>query len=69
MTVETLLEEGLKLKPVEQMRVVETIMEHLSSSDKVIDELWNKEAARRLKLYETGEMGAVTVEELFKGVI
>ena len=69
MSVETLLKESLKLKPADQLRMVESIMDHLASSDKEIDRLWNEEANRRLKLYEYGASKAISAEDLLKSAL
>ena len=64
MTVETLLSESLKLKPEDQFRVIEAIMDNLSVPNNEIDALWNKEAKRRLALYDAGLVSTISAEEL-----
>ncbi len=64
MTLETLLSESLKLKPEDQLRVVETIMDNLSTPNNKIDALWNEEAQRRLALYDAGLVSTIPAEEL-----
>ena len=64
MTIETLINESLKLKPSEKFRLANVILESVDIGHPDIDKLWGEEAERRLKAYDKGTIGAVSLDEL-----
>jgi putative addiction module component (TIGR02574 family) len=48
--------QALKLKPEERIGLVESIIESLEKPDAKIDEIWTKEAERRLEAYRKGRL-------------
>ena len=61
---EEIFNTALKLKPVERAGLVDRLLLSLDIPDKTIDEIWQKEIDKRLKAYEAGEMGTVSVQEV-----
>ncbi len=62
--VKILSEEAAKLTPDERVELVEQINLTLLDRQAVIDEAWDREAARRLAAYERGETKSYTWEEI-----
>jgi putative addiction module component (TIGR02574 family) len=57
---ETLLEEALKLPPVERAELIERLLSSFEfRSRKEIDALWAKEAEDRIDAFERGEIEAI----------
>lgn len=56
----------MKLKPEEQLTLVEGLIKSLDEPDKKLDEIWVEEAEKRLKIYRDGKLKAVSMEEIFK---
>lgn len=64
MTVESIVEEALKLTPEEQDRLMDRLAERLSDArNEPLGELWNLEIRRRVARYESGEDRALSWEE------
>jgi putative addiction module component (TIGR02574 family) len=63
---ETLLEEALKLPPVERAELIERLLSSFEfRSRKEVDALWAEEAEDRIDVFERGEMEAIPAEEVF----
>jgi putative addiction module component (TIGR02574 family) len=63
---ETLLEEALKLPPVERAELIERLLASFEfSSRKTIDALWAEEAEERIDAFERGEIEAIPAEQVF----
>ena len=59
MTSITILEEALKLDPIDKAKMVKEILNSLDVPDKKIDALWEQEALRRYHAYKEGKIKAV----------
>lgn len=59
-------EDALRLSATERAALAEALLESLNQPDPRIDELWAKEAERRLSAFEAGETEAIPVEEVFR---
>jgi putative addiction module component (TIGR02574 family) len=62
---EQIVEEALRLPPVERAVVVEQLLFSLDRPDPQIDTLWAREAEDRLAAYEAGQLQALPAEEVF----
>ena len=63
-----LISEAISL-PVEiRTLLVNKLLESLNPPDKDIDELWAKEAERRIEDIETGKVKTIPGEEVFKKI-
>lgn len=61
-----ILEEALKLSPVERAELVESLLSSFEfHSRKTIDALWAQEAEDRIDAFERGEMTAIPAEQVF----
>lgn len=65
----TLLEEALKLPPVERSELIERLLSSFEfPSRKVVDELWAKEAGDRIEAYEQGLIAAIPADSVFSEI-
>lgn len=51
MSSKEILKQAMGLKPKERFMIVEGLLESLDEPDRKIDEIWAKEAEKRLKAY------------------
>lgn len=66
---ETLLEEALKLPPVERAELIESLLSSFEfRSRKNVDALWAKEADDRIEAYEQGKIAAFPAETVFSEI-
>lgn len=65
MSSKEILEQALKLKPVERILVVEGLLKSLDEPDKKLDAIWAEEAEKRLQAYREGRLEGVSMEEVF----
>ncbi len=66
MSVKDLLDEAMKLRPEERFTLIDGLIKSLDEPDKTLDEIWAKEAERRLNAYREGTLKGVPMEEVFK---
>ncbi len=66
MGAQQLLEEALKLNPEDRLKLVESLLKSLDEPDKKLDEIWVREAEKRLKAYREGKLEGIPIEEVFK---
>lgn len=59
-----LLEQALKLDPVERLELVDRVLHSLDRPDPVIDRIWIEEAERRLAAYRAGKVRGIPAEEV-----
>ncbi|MFW5712539.1 MAG: addiction module protein [Spirochaetota bacterium] len=57
--------QALKLKPEERIVLVESIIASIQKPDAKIDEIWAKEAGKRLEAYRNGRLQGIPMEEMF----
>ena len=63
---DNLLEQALKLPPVERAELVESLLSSFEfRSRKTIDALWDQEAEDRIDAFERGEIPAIRAEQVF----
>jgi putative addiction module component (TIGR02574 family) len=62
--VRLLIEEAAKLTPEERLELVEVINLSLLRGDDGVADAWDREAADRFGAYDSGEMRALTWEEV-----
>jgi putative addiction module component (TIGR02574 family) len=63
---DNLLEEALKLTPVERAELVESLLSSFEfRSRKTVDALWAHEAEDRINAFERGEIPAIPAEQVF----
>ena len=56
----------MALKPEERFMIIEGLLKSLDEPDRKIDEIWAKEAEKRLKAYREGSLKGIPMEEIFK---
>jgi putative addiction module component (TIGR02574 family) len=66
MSGKEILEQALKLRSEERFFLIEGLLRSLDKPDREIDEIWVKEAERRLKAYREGRLEGIPMEEVFK---
>lgn len=55
--------------PIEiKIRLIDTLLNSIHPSQSEIDELWEKEAERRVDQIKSGEMKPISGEEVFKEI-
>ncbi|MFO1371881.1 MAG: addiction module protein [Candidatus Competibacteraceae bacterium] len=63
---EAILEQALLLSPKDRATLVGKLLASLDQPDPSVDVLWAKEAEDRISAYESGQLKAIPVEEVFK---
>ena len=66
MSSKEILEQALSLKPEDRFMIVEGLIESLDHPDQKIDEIWAKEAEKRLDAYRKGDLEGVPMDEIFQ---
>ena len=61
---EVLLEDALKLEPVEKAHLIEGLMASLEKPDLEIEELWEKEALSRYEAYKQKRIKLKDLDEV-----
>jgi putative addiction module component (TIGR02574 family) len=59
-----LLKEALALPPIERAALVDQLLTSLDKPDEVVDQVWRKEIAARLRAYRSGEAATVSAEDV-----
>ena len=59
------LELALHLKANERFILIDELLKSLDKPDKDIDDIWEKEAVKRLKAYDDGKLKTVSEEDFF----
>jgi len=65
-TPRTILEQALKLRPVDRYFIIEGLLKSLDEPNKTIDEIWALEAEKRLQAFKAGKLKTVTYNEVFE---
>ncbi len=65
MNVKEILDQALGLKPQDRLSLLDGIMRSLDEPDKTVDEIWAREAERRLGAYRDGRLNGIPMEEVF----
>jgi putative addiction module component (TIGR02574 family) len=66
MNSKQILENALNLKPQDKIVIIEGLLNSLDEPDKTIDEIWAKEAEKRLKAYREGKLKGIDFSEIFE---
>lgn len=66
MKTNTVIDEGLQLKPAEKVIVIEALIRSLDVPDPAIEKAWADEAEKRLKAYKQGKIKSISFKEMFK---
>ncbi len=66
MSRETLLEDALKLRPVERAHLIEGLMASLEKPDPDIELIWEQEALRRYEAYKQKRVIAKDLEKVLE---
>ena len=66
MSSQEVLEQALKLKPIDRFMVVEGLIRSLDEPDPSIDAIWAVEAEKRLQAFRSGKLEGISMEEIFK---
>ena len=62
---ETIIKTALNLKPQERLLVIESLLSSIDNPDKELDEIWAREAEKRLLAYKKGRLETHTLQEVF----
>ena len=62
----TLLENALKLRPVDRAHLIEGLMASLEKPDPEIDSIWEQEALRRYEAYKEKRLKVKDLDEVLK---
>jgi len=54
--IEKILDQALKLSPVEKSKIIDRLIESLDQPDEELDKLWMEESESRIAAYERGEI-------------
>jgi len=65
-TTKSILEQAMKLKPVDRYFIIEGLLNSLDEPNKTIDEIWAIEAEKRLQAYKEGNLTTLTYNEVFE---
>ncbi len=68
MRIQELIDEANALPVDKRVQVVESILNSLNPTDSAIDEKWAEVARSRLAQLESGEVEAVSGEEVFRKI-
>ena len=63
-TAKEILEKAISLEPKEKAELVDCLLSSLDKPDKELDKLWAEEAESRLAAYKSGELKAISLEEV-----
>ena len=66
MSINDVYRSALALNPQEQAELVDRLIAQLDEPDRVIDELWKKEAESRIDAFDQGKIKAVPLDEVFE---
>ena len=66
MLEQQILKEALMLPLLKRVALAEKILASVEQPELVISELWAVEAESRIDAYDTGEMGTISFEQVFK---
>lgn len=61
-----LIREVASLPPLEKLQLVDYLLESLDMPDSEIEKLWAEESSRRWNGHKAGEIGSVSVVEVFE---
>jgi len=61
-----ILSQAIELRPEERFMIVEGLLKSLDVPDRKLDEIWVKEAEKRLAAYREGRLEGVPMDEIFK---
>lgn len=66
MSAETkrILDLALKLPPIEKVHLIDQLLLSLDKPDEAIDALWREEVEDRIEAYNSGNMRAVSLEQM-----
>lgn len=65
-TYKNILEDALKLRPVDRAHLIEGLMASMEEPDPEIEKLWDQEALRRYEAYKQKRLKAKDLEEVLK---
>lgn len=65
MSLSTIIEEALELKPQERYIVIENLVQSLNKPDKEIEKIWIEESKKRLETYKKGEAKTLSYDQVF----
>jgi putative addiction module component (TIGR02574 family) len=68
MNTKQLIDEAVSLPIEERALLVDSLLRSLNHPESEIDEIWGKEAKRRLEEFRSGKVQAIPGEDVFKKV-
>jgi hypothetical protein len=62
---EKVMEDLLKLTPLEKANIIDLLLKSLDEPDAAMDKLWVEEAEKRIDGFEKGELKSISMDEFF----
>jgi putative addiction module component (TIGR02574 family) len=66
MDSELLLKEALELRPVERLKLIESLAASLDKPDEKIEQIWAEECEKRYQALKDGKVKSIAIEEIRK---
>ena len=60
-----MIEQILRLSPMERASIAELLLKSLDEADPMLDALWAEEAESRIDAYDQGKIGSLSADEFF----
>jgi putative addiction module component (TIGR02574 family) len=60
------IEQALSLKASDRYLLLELLHTSLDKPDPEVDRVWQEEALRRVNAYDNGQIGTISMEEVFR---
>jgi putative addiction module component (TIGR02574 family) len=61
----SIINQALELPAIERLALAEQLLSSLEQPESEMDSLWAEEAEERIDAYERGEIGTVSIDEVF----
>jgi len=62
---EKVLEDLLKLTPLEKANIIDVLLKSLNEPDAAMDRLWVEEVEKRIDGFEKGKLKSISMDEFF----
>lgn len=66
MADDDILDNAMRLPPIKKIELIDKLISSLDNPDKLIDDLWEREAEDRIQAYEMGQIKSVSLKEVLE---
>jgi len=66
MLTQTIMNEALKLSPMDKVELIEILMHNLDKPDPEIEEIWVDESEKRIQAHKNGKIKSIPYSEIKK---